>query len=119
LKKLLILIPVLVADCNSEVSIGGEKYMIADNPFSWGKGLSEYDKKPKGIYRGMIFVFPKEKTYTFHTKGFKHYLLLCNFENKTKKNCLCLAPGSYAEVKGRVFLEELYKDKECKRVVYF
>ena len=117
MKKLILTSLLFLSGCSfEEKKINGKLYLVADNPFAWYKGLTEIDKKPQGKYEGMIFEMPKGE-WEFHTKGFKHYLLLCNFEKGIKENCKCLEPNSKVRVKGSVFLEELYEDKECKRRV--
>ncbi len=97
----------------------GNLYLIAHKPWLQAEGLRKFDKHPKGKYAGMLFVFPSYGERGFHTEGFRHYLMLCNFEGRVRRNCLCLPPNTRVRVNGRVFLEELYEDRECSKKVFF
>ncbi len=99
--------------------IDGNPYLVARGPFSRAEGLSRLEKNPGGKYAGMVFVFPYSGEYEFHTEGFKHYLMLCNFEGGVKRNCICMPPNAKVKVNGKVFLEELYADGKCTKKVFF
>lgn len=123
MKRLMTIGAVLtIVSCGSDFDatlVDGNIYLIAYDDKTRMRGLSEFDKNPQGKYAGMIFVFPDEKERVFHTRGFKHYVMLCNFEGREKRNCACMKPNSKVKIAGRVFLEELYDDEGCTKKVYF
>lgn len=119
MRKAILISLLFLSGCGfEERKVNGKLYLVASNPITWSKGLSEFDKSPKGRYEGMIFKMFEGK-WEFHTKGFRHYILLCNFERGIKENCVCLAPERKVKVSGSVFIEELYKDPDCKEKILF
>jgi len=121
LRRLILTGAILMIGCTGDFEtavINGNLYLIARKPWLQAEGLQKFDKHPKGKYAGMLFVFPSYGEREFHTEGFRHYLMLCNFEGGVKRNCLCLPPNTKVRVSGRIFLEELYEE-ECSKKVFF
>ncbi len=117
------LLAILLSSCASykeeNLVIDGEfrKVLVADNKFAEIEGIRPFEKNPKGIYDGLLFIV--EPNTAFTTKGVKHYLLICSLKRsklsfKTLK-CECLKPDVEKYYPNSVYVyERLFSDKDCK-----